>query len=395
MAADGSATSNMYGIAWSHPNAGSLGGANNLNDHGILIINNGSFRAALSSRAVFSADVRGTLFYDYNDTGYYCDPNSISNLYEVRASNWFRAFSETGLYSQSYGQHFYPDSGGFYWEMDGPIRHRDGYEGTVMGVSFYHDGDGKGHLAANQGWWLNQGIDENGSQLVIGGGKNANSYNSNTSRRLMFGDGSADSRDNYYIGTNLENYGGNYNKLDIRWHTGIRMGAQPNYGGIRFYDTEDLGTQIFAIGKDGSFAQANQSMRAPIFYDLDNTGYYVDPNSTTYVYYLQSATSLRADSDRRIKENIETIEGALDKVNKLRGVSFTRKDLADKTKKHIGLIAQEVLEVIPEVVGGSEESMYSVGYAELVAVLIEAVKEQSTYIKEQDKRILALENKLK
>jgi hypothetical protein len=134
---------------------------------------------------------------------------------------------------------------------------------------------------------------------------------------------------------------------------------------------------------------------SPIFYDSNNTGYYADLNNTTYCYYLQSATSVRADSDRRIKDNIETIESALDKVNRLRGVSFTRKDLADKTKKHIGLIAQEVLEVIPEVVGGSEETSYSVGYAELVAVLIEAIKEQQTYIKEQDERIVILEEKIK
>ena len=80
LAADGTTAGNMYGLAWSHPNAGSLGGANNLNDHGLLLINNGSFRAAISSRAVFSADVRGTLFYDYNNTGYYVDPNSTSNL---------------------------------------------------------------------------------------------------------------------------------------------------------------------------------------------------------------------------------------------------------------------------------------------------------------------------
>ena len=66
------------------------------------------------------------------------------------------------------------------------------------------------------------------------------------------------------------------------------MGAQPGYGGIRFYDTEDLGTQVFAIGKDGSFAQANQSMRAPIFYDLDDTSYYVDPASTTSAIFAGS-----------------------------------------------------------------------------------------------------------
>jgi hypothetical protein len=124
-------------------------------------------------------------------------------------------------------------------------------------------------------------------QVVIGGTFSTTGYNGPTSARLMFSGGDSDAQGNYYIGTNLENYGGNYNKLDLRWHTGIRMGAQPGYGGIRFYDTEDLGTQIFAIGKDGSYAQANQSMRAPIFYDLDDTGYYVDPNSVSRMYRLQ------------------------------------------------------------------------------------------------------------
>jgi hypothetical protein len=104
-------------------------------------------------------------------------------------------------------------------------------------------------------------------QAVIGGNFTNNAYNSVASTRLLFGGGN--DPDNYFLGTNQENYGGTYTKLDLRWHTGIRMGAQPGYGGIRFYDTEDLGTQLFAIGKDGSYAQANQSMRAPIFYDLD------------------------------------------------------------------------------------------------------------------------------
>jgi hypothetical protein len=118
-------------------------------------------------------------------------------------------------------------------------------------------------------------------QVVIGGTFEATAHSNLTAARLMFSGGDGDAQGNYYIGTNAENYGGNYNKLDLRWHTGIRMGAQPSYGGIRFYDTEDLGTQVFAIGKDGSFAQANQSMRAPIFYDLDNTGFYLDPASNS------------------------------------------------------------------------------------------------------------------
>ena len=80
IAQDGNATNNAYGLYWSHPNAGGLGGANNLNDHGLLIINNGSFRAAISSRAVFSSDVRGTQFYDYNNTGYYVNPAGQSHM---------------------------------------------------------------------------------------------------------------------------------------------------------------------------------------------------------------------------------------------------------------------------------------------------------------------------
>jgi hypothetical protein len=64
----------------------------------------------------------------------------------------------------------------------------------------------------------------------------------------MFGGGDSDAQSNYYIGTNLENYGGNYTKLDLRWHTGIRMGAQSGYGGIRFFNNEDLDSVLFSIG---------------------------------------------------------------------------------------------------------------------------------------------------
>jgi hypothetical protein len=55
MSADGTSLSNMYGIAWSHPNAG--GAAGNLTDHGMLIINNGGFRCAISNSIVASANI--------------------------------------------------------------------------------------------------------------------------------------------------------------------------------------------------------------------------------------------------------------------------------------------------------------------------------------------------
>ncbi len=85
-------------------------------------------------------------------------------------------------------------------------------------------------------------------RVVIGGTFELNAYKAVSSARLHFGGGDSDANGNYYIGTNLENYGGNYTKLDLRWHTGIRMGAQPGYGGIRFFNNEDLDSLLFSIG---------------------------------------------------------------------------------------------------------------------------------------------------
>jgi len=86
-------------------------------------------------------------------------------------------------------------------------------------------------------------------------------------------------------------------------------------------------------------------------------------------------------SSRRWKKNIRTLDSALDTVMSLRGVSFDWK----ATGIHdVGLIAEEVGEVVPEVVAYEEEGTdaQSVDYARLVAVLIEAVKEQQAEIDE-------------
>lgn len=88
-----------------------------------------------------------------------------------------------------------------------------------------------------------------------------------------------------------------------------------------------------------------------------------------------SAVNFNSTSDIRFKENVTTIDNALDKVNAIRGVSFDMND-----KKQIGVIAQELLEIVPEVVDTSNEDKYTVSYGNLVGLLIEAVKELSDKI---------------
>jgi len=85
---------------------------------------------------------------------------------------------------------------------------------------------------------------------------------------------------------------------------------------------------------------------------------------------ILASGNITAYSDRRLKSDIERIEGALDKVCALGGYTFTMND-----KRSTGLIAQEVKEVLPEAVHGSEETHYSLAYGNVIGLIVEAIKE--------------------
>ncbi len=113
----------------------------------------------------------------------------------------------------------------------------------------------------------------------------------------------------------------------------------------------------------------------------------------------QSAGEAVADgwatySSRRWKTNIETLQGALEKVEQLRGVSY---ELKANGKHELGVIAEEVGAVIPEVVTWDENGMdaRSVDYSRLTALLIEATKEQQALINQQQEQIAQLTSQMK
>ena len=78
-------------------------------------------------------------------------------------------------------------------------------------------------------------------------------------------------------------------------------------------------------------------------------------------------------SDRRLKENIQTLQNSLDKILALQGVSYKRNDIHD-SKKYIGLIAQDVQAVLPEIVN-EQNDLLSVEYTSIIPVIIESIKE--------------------
>ena len=241
----------------------------------------------------------------------------------------------------------------------------------------------------------------------------------------------------------------------------------PTYG-YKFNNNADT-INALVVNNSGQ-CTAYADFRAPIFYDSDNTGYYLNPagssnlsggnvdsvwtfasnlgltsgalsnpplqvysssNNSAFMsfhrsgYYavnmgldsdnvfriggwsatanrlqmdmsgnLTMAGTITASSDIRIKDNIETIQNGLEKVLQLNGVTFTRKDQEDKEKLHVGLIAQEVEKILPEVVSEDGEGMKSVAYGNMVGLLIEAIKEQNEIIKDMKNEIEELKTKI-
>ena len=105
-----------------------------------------------------------------------------------------------------------------------------------------------------------------------------------------------------------------------------------------------------------------------------------DPSEMLYVAGNIYATgNVTAYSDIRVKENVKEISNALEAVDKIRGVSYTRKDTKEDT---LGVSAQEVESMFPELVVEDNHGMKSVNYNGLVGVLFSAVKELSTKLKE-------------
>ena len=103
---------------------------------------------------------------------------------------------------------------------------------------------------------------------------------------------------------------------------------------------------------------------------------------------IRASEGLLSNSDKRLKENIYPIDNALSRVNQIEGVYFNWKD---KEESQVWVIAQQVKEVLPEVVSEDINSYLSVDYSKLVPLLIEAVNEQSSIIGELEKRIAKLE----
>jgi hypothetical protein len=128
------------------------------------------------------------------------------------------------------------------------------------------------------------------------------------------------------------------------------------------------GTWAISISGTASNASALGGVSSSGYALLSGATFTGNVNAPAYFY----------TSDLRVKNNVKTLTDALAKVNAMRGVSF---DWANGMGSTVGVIAQEMCEVVPEVVVVDKETaMMSVAYGNLVGVLIEAIKELSAKV---------------
>lgn len=191
----------------------------------------------------------------------------------------------------------------------------------------------------------------------------------------------------------------------------------PQYANTTYSNGQglDITGTVFSVSTD---------LRTDVDYIGFNSDNYIDMSAANVLKFVVSGSeAFRIDtsgnihaaadvvafsttiSDARLKEDVETIESALEKVSQLRGVEYTWKKGGRKGQREIGLIAQEVEEVVPSIVrehqlplveglDDASASYKTVDYEKLVALLIEANKEQQDIISQLEERIIDIENRL-
>jgi hypothetical protein len=189
-------------------------------------------------------------------------------------------------------------------------------------------------------------------------------------------------------GDNQPNFGGNYSHTFIgeRIYSGIERSEL-----LLFKGNDHGGPGNTTVGPDRVRVLAGE-FRVDT-YTSTLSGTFPDVGSATQNVFTRMTIqnngnaifsgTVTANSDIKLKENVITIESALEKVLSLRGVEYDRKDSGEH---QIGVIAQEVEKIIPEVVYGDE--IKSVAYGNLVGLLIEAIKEQQKEIEELKKKLV-------
>lgn len=430
---------NMYGIGYTVGNGSSNPGLG-MGGWGLYVASGGTSRIFLDSDngvGISTNSWRAPIFYDSNNTSYYLDPASTSNL------NGLNIGGRTALNTAYYPFHSnrdFPSGTLVQTNINYSVTYGDPFileiTGNAYGALIPFDIQVQGYIYSDT--IINAGGISNGTNIT---GLRAINFNGNLCFWWPY--------QSYWQGFNVKVYSA-YATYPENRVTSITDSAQPttskqyNFSINQSFHTAN--TSLFS-SYDITFnrAYSNTDMRAPIFYDSDNTAYYINPASgsslngivtqnyltasscalavtgvggqitlsssvSTFgswfratqhivienttggynIYVLDAngvgvvknagAQSWSAHSDARIKTVHSTLENNLSKLDSINPIYYSFNNFADD-KNRIGLIAQEVQEHFPELVDTDPKTdNLTLDYTGLIPVLLGAIKELKTEI---------------
>ena len=236
--------------------------------------------------------------------------------------------------------------------------------------------DTTGNLHANQNIYTGQGV-------VIGNGY---LYTSNGTQKLII----SDKNDGWLrLNQNRNFSNGTYTPGNLRVDGSVYLNANATiqqstqtYGSVQIQGQAN-GSYFGYVINDGATTPTFMSNGTSVGVYRQTGGSYWSwlDNGTNFIIQnsIVCSGNIQAESDATLKKDVKTIENALEKVLDLRGVEFTMKNTGVRT---IGFIAQEVKEVVPEVVSVSEKGIHAVAYGNIVGLLVEAIKDLKNEIEQ-------------
>jgi hypothetical protein len=379
-------------------------------------------------------------YYDSNDSAYYTDPASTSRMNQIDL-NFLQFNDGWDIYdddadtlsirsnNSDHGEVRFRDSntycGRIYWDDDGSIMslYHDNGEAILYAdedyiTYLYYNGTWEGRTRS--GYFEARGsfrapifYDQNDTTYYLdpaGGSNFGTSVRANEfyARNWFRNDNSGEGIYNQASGQHF------YSDDDDGWNVAggtaanwIRM--RDEYAGtVRGYFYADSSNNVGILNNGGTWRMRivsgdyglfdGSSVRAPLFYDSNDTTYYQNPAGTSVMNAIQAYGTIQTEgevtgfanySDIRWKENIEVIKDAIEKIQTLDGITF---NYIDKEGNQTGVIAQQVEKVLPEAVYETtdlktQKDRKAVRYGNMVGLLIEGIKEQQETINKQQNQL--------
>jgi len=313
--------------------------------------------------------LRAPIFYDSNDTAYYLDPsngvNSLSIAGNINMQSgkgiWLATSSDTN------------------WQFGRNLINATGENLTSNTIQL------KVYGQSVQGFQI---VDHTGAARHEFGGTGAAYFQSSASSPIFYDSNNT----GYYVDPSNISYvnrmrtaaAGAYDSLaGTAYNSAFRVEQTPTGTTATRWIPMISGTSVSSNGYRQHTVIG--SRRGGVWGDCfigvgGNDNYPTKEFLFSYGGTFTSPGDVVAYSDIKLKENIELIPDALEKVKQLRGVTYTRNDIEDN-RRFTGVIAQEVEKVLPEVINYDEvNDIKSVAYGNMVGLLIEAIKKQQETI---------------